>query len=369
VAEHHDRSSEFVAEASDVAVDVLSDVLRTIRLTGALFFPLEASSPWADEIPSAMRLVSCILPGAQHVVSYHVVSAGSCWLALLEGEAVRLEAGDIVVIPHGDAYVISSAPNLHADMPVDAVLTFLQQMAAGRAAPVVIEGGGGPERASLVCGFLGCDIRPFNPVIGALPRLVHLRRPSELSAPDRLTSLIEFAVAESRQRRAGGQSVLLRLSEVLFIEVLRRYVDSLSADRTGWLSGLRDPIVARSLTLLHDRPAVAWTLEQLASDVGVSRSTLADRFTHVVGQPPMRYLARWRMQLASRLLVDGAAKVSAVAFDVGYQSEAAFSRAFKDIVGVSPATWRRTRSDETLRPTNARKSATPSARSRPSAFR
>ena len=383
MAEHHDRSSEFFAGASEVpaaadqaplsgegqhgdaAVDVLSDVLRTIRLTGALFFPLEASSPWADEIPSAMRLVSCILPAAQHVVSYHIVSAGSCWLALLEGEAVRLEAGDIVVIPHGDAYVMSSAPNVRADMPVDAVLTFLRLMAAGRAAPVVIEGGGGPERANLVCGFLGCDIRPFNPVIEALPRLVHLRRPPELSAPDRLTSLIEFAVAESRQRRAGGQSVLLRLSEVLFIEVLRRYLDSLAADRTGWLFGLRDPIVARSLRLLHDRPAVAWTLEQLANDVGVSRSTLADRFTHVVGQPPMRYLARWRMQLASRLLVDGAAKVSAVAFDVGYQSEAAFSRAFKDIVGVSPATWRRTRSEPSsslhalaASSTSARKSTT-----------
>ena len=323
---------------------MLSDVLRTIRLTGALFFRLQASSPWADEIPAATGLVSSILPGAQQVVSYHIVSEGSCWLTLLDGEPVRLGTGDIVVIPHGNAYVMSSAPGMRPDMPIDAVLTFFRQMATGCAAPIVIEGDGGPERANLVCGFLGCDIRPFNPVMEALPRLVHLRRPPEGSPRDRLTPLIEFAVAESRDRRAGGQSVLLRLSEVLFIEVLRCYLDSLSTDRTGWLSGLREPTVGRALVLLHDRPADAWTLERLANDAGVSRSTLAERFSHLVGEPPMRYLARWRMQLASRLLLDGTAKVSAVAFDVGYQSEAAFSRAFKDMVGVSPATWRATRS-------------------------
>ena len=326
------------------AVDVLSDVLRTIRLTGALFFPLQASSPWAAEIPAAKRLVSSILPGAQQVVSYHIVSEGRCWLTLLDGETVRLETGDIVVIPHGDAYVMSSAPAMRPDMPIDAVLTFFRQMATGCAAPVVIEGGGGAESAHLVCGFLGCDIRPFNPVIEALPRLVHIGRAPELSPRDRLTPLIEFAVAESRQRRAGGQSVLLRLSEVLFIEVLRCYLDSLSTDRTGWLSGLRDPTVGRALVLLHDRPADAWTLERLANAVGASRSTLAEHFSHLVGEPPMRYLARWRMQLASRRLLEGTAKVAAVAYDVGYQSEAAFSRAFKDLVGVSPATWRSTRS-------------------------
>jgi AraC-like DNA-binding protein len=340
VAERHDRSSDFLAGAGDV----LSDVLRTIRLTGALFFPFQASSPWADEIPEATALVSSVLAGTQHVVSYHIVSAGACWITLADSPAVRLESGDVVVIPHGDAYAMSSAPGLRSEMPADAVLRFFRQMAAGSAPSIVIEGGGGPERTDVVCGFLGCDVRPFNPVIAALPRLVHLKRPPALSEHDRLTPLIEFALAESRQRRSGAQSVLLRLSEVLFIEVIRRYLDSLGSDRAGWLSGLRDPIVGRALSLLHERPADPWSLERLAKDLGVSRSALADRFTHLVGQPPMRYLAHWRMQLASRLLVDGAAKVSAVAFDVGYQSEAAFSRAFKEMVGVSPAAWRAERS-------------------------
>lgn len=323
---------------------MLSDVLRTIRLTGALFFPFEASSPWADDIPAATGLVPAILPAAQHVVSYHIVSAGTCWVTLIDAEAVRLQAGDIIVIPHADAYSISSAPGVRSDMPADAVLMFFRQMAAGSTPSAVIEGGGGPDRADLVCGFLGCDVRPFNPVLEALPRLVHIQRPPEVSDRDRLGPLIEFAVAESRQQRSGAQSVLLRLSEVLFIEVVRRYLDSLAPDRTGWLAGLRDPVAGRVLAMLHDRPAEPWTLEQLAKHAGVSRSALADRFTHVVGQPPMRYLAHWRMQLASRLLADGTAKVSAVALDVGYQSEAAFSRAFKEIVGVAPATWRRERS-------------------------
>lgn len=342
MARHHDGSSEFLAEASGgPATDVLSDVLRTIKLTGALFFPLQASSPWADEIPASTRLAPSIMPGAQHVVSYHVVSEGGCWLAMLDGEAVRLETGDIVVIPHGDPYVMSSAPGMQPDMPAEAVVTFFHEMVTRSAASMVIEGGGGPEHAHLVCGFLGCDVRPFNPVLETLPKLVHLRRPSGSMTRDPLAPLIEFAIAESRQRRAGAHSVLLRLSEVLFIEVVRRYLESLPADRTGWLAGLRDPIVGRALALLHAQATSEWTLERLSNDVGVSRSTLADRFTHVVGTPPMRYLSRWRMQLASRLLADGAAKVSAVAFDVGYLSEASFSRAFKEIVGVSPAAWRR----------------------------
>jgi AraC-like DNA-binding protein len=214
-------------------------------------------------------------------------------------------------------------------------------MAAGGLPSVVIEGGGGPERAKIVCGFLGCDIRPFNPVLETLPRLVHLRRPPAASVHDRLGHVIEFAVTESRQGRSGGRCVVLRLSEVLFVEVVRRYLDALPSGHTGWLAGLRDPIVGHALALLHERPVHAWTLERLARDVGISRSTLADRFTRFVGQPPMRYLAQWRIQLAARLLSDGTAKVSAVALDVGYDSEAAFSRAFKKIVGMAPAAWRR----------------------------
>jgi AraC-like DNA-binding protein len=328
-----------VVAGAGAGVDVLSDVLRTVKLTGALFFPLEASSPWADEIPAATVFAPTVIPGAQHVVSYHIVTHGACWATLLDGPSVHLEAGDILVVPHGDPYVMSSAPGIRSEAPVDAVLSFFRQMATGSAPSVVTEGGGGPERVDLVCGFLGCDVRPFNPVLQTLPRLVHLQRPG--AEHDRLSPLIEFALAESRQRQSGAKCVLLRLSEVLFVEVVRRYLNGLEAGQTGWLAGLRDPVVGHALALLHDRPAHSWTLERLAREIGVSRSALADRFTLVVGQPPMRYLAHWRMQLAARLLSDGAAKVVAVARDVGYDSEAAFSRAFKKIAGTSPETWRR----------------------------
>jgi AraC-like DNA-binding protein len=313
-----------------------------VRLTGALFFPMETSSPWVDEVPAAASFASIVLPGAQHVVSYHIIRQGSCWAALRGETPLRLAAGDVLVIPHGDPYRMASAPDLRSDLPDGAVLDFFRQMTRASAPAVVTEGGGGRDRADVICGFLGCDTRPFNPVLEALPRLLILRRPAA-STIDRLSPLIDLALTEAQERRSGTRWVLLHLSELLFVEVVRRYLDSLTSGTTGWLAGLRDPIVGQALALLHHRPSDVWSLERLAREAGISRSTLAERFTELVGQPPMRYLTRWRIQLACRLLCDDGAKVSAVALDVGYQSEAAFSRAFKAMVGTSPAAWRRHR--------------------------
>ena len=322
-------------------MDVLSDVLRTARLTGAAFFPMEVSSPWVDEVPAAAEFAAIVLPGAEHVVSYHIVRSGGCWAALRAGPPRRLEAGDVFVVPHGDAYTMGSAPGLRSDLPPRAVLEFFRLMASPSAPSTVTEGGGGTERAQVVCGFLGCDLRSFNPVIDALPRVLYLRRRPGTRADRRLSQLVDLALAESRDRQPGSRSVLLRLSELLFIEVVRRHLESLTGAHTGWLAGLRDPMVGHALARLHDRPADPWSLERLAREIGASRSSLAERFRALVGQPPMRYLTRWRIQLACRRLRDDEAKVSAVALDVGYQSEAAFSRAFKSAVGASPATWRR----------------------------
>jgi AraC-like DNA-binding protein len=192
----------------------------------------------------------------------------------------------------------------------------------------------------ILCGFLGCDALPFNPVLSPLPRLIHVRRPAS-EASDRLGHLLAFAAEEVRENRAGREGVLLRISELMFIEVLRRYLLALPAEQTGWLAALRDPVIGRALALLHQLPADPWTVEALAQRTGVSRSGLAERFAALVGQPPMQYLARWRMQLAAGLLASEQAKVSAVALEVGYDSEAAFSRAFKALVGASPAAWRK----------------------------
>ena len=301
---------------------------------------MEVSSPWVDEVPAATEFASIVLPGAEHVVSYHIVKRGGCWAALRGGAPVRLEAGDVFVVPQGDAYMMGSAPDLHSNLSGDSVMEFFRLMASASAPLTVMEGGGGTDRAHVICGFLGCDIRSFNPVLDALPRVLHLRRRPGTRGDSRLSQLVELALAESQARQPGTRCVLLRLSELLFIEVVRRHLESLTGEHTGWLAGLRDPMTGRALALLHDGRG-PWSLDRLAKEIGVSRSSSAERFRALVGQPPMRYLTRWRIQLACRLLCDDASKVSAVAFDVGYQSEAAFSRAFKGVVGTSPASWRR----------------------------
>jgi AraC-like DNA-binding protein len=190
----------------------------------------------------------------------------------------------------------------------------------------------------LVCGFLGCDLRPFNPLVGALPRLLHL--PAS-RAGHWVAHVIDQAVAESRQRRPGGEAVLERLAEMMFVDSARRYLDALPHDATGWLAGLRDRYVGRALALLHEAPGRPWTLEELGRAVGLSRSALHERFTQFVGQAPMQYLTHWRMQVGAGLLRATSRTVADIATDVGYESEAAFSRAFKRLVGMPPAAWRR----------------------------
>jgi AraC-like DNA-binding protein len=315
-------------------------VLRSIRLTGALFFLVDASPPWRVALPDGQALAPAVLPRAQHIISYHVVREGSCWGGVVGQAPVRLQPGDILVLPRGDAYAMSTAPGARGGPGRDEVMAFMREMAAGRVPFVVREGGAGSERLRLVCGFLGCDMRPFNPLLATLPPLLHLRG-SFRSADDPLSQLVDFTLAESREPRPGGDCVRLRLSELMFVEVVRRHLATLPAEETGWLAGLRDPLVARALALLHERPAHPWTLEGLARDVGASRSVLADRFAHFVGHPPIQYLMRWRMQVAARLLAEGVRKVSAAALEVGYDSEAAFSRAFKKVAGVPPGAWRR----------------------------
>jgi AraC-like DNA-binding protein len=223
-------------------------------------------------------------------------------------------------------------------LPLDDALAWFRGMATGRMPLVVTEGGSGPESLQLVCGFLGCDQLPFNPVLATLPMLLRVRLDAE--ARHRLRTLLAFAVAESNRAREGSRSVLLRLAELVFVDVLRSHLTSGATDGAGWLGGLRDPVVARALACLHADPARDWTLPTLAHDVGASRSVLADRFAALVGCPPMLYLTRWRMQLAASRLAAGATPVSAVASDVGYESEAAFCRTFKRVTGVTPASWR-----------------------------
>ena len=335
----HDQSSGSVARAS--GLDVLSDMLRSVRLTGAMLFLVEASTPWVSWAPEAEAFRRVVLPAAQHLISLHIVTHGGCWAGLTGAPPERFESGDVLVIPHGDAYYLADPPEAERTYGQDDAVSFFRDMAAGKLPSTVIEGGNGPRRSQLICGFLGCDLRPFNPVLSALPRLLHVR--AATSSADGQAHLIAFALQELRQHRSGEQVVKLRMAELLFVNILRRYLETLPADQTGWLSGLRDPLVGRALAFLHDAPTRSWTLDALAAQAGTSRSVLAERFVHFVGRPPMQYLRHLRMQLASRLLVEDNAKVVSVAAAVGFESEAAFSRAFKKCVGTSPDEWRRQR--------------------------
>jgi len=318
-----------------MTADVLSDVLRAVRLTGAVYFNFDLTTPWVAATPPASELVGTVMPGAERVIMYHLVARGTCWSAL-EGEPpMRVREGDLIVFPQGDPHVLSSAPGMRTapDMAPYASLT--------TPLPIAYElGGGGAEGVRLICGFFGCDERPYNPLLGALPRFIHLTSAASDPQSGWLSTLMHTAATESGRQRAGGENVLSRLSELMFVEIIRRHIDQMPPSQTGWLAGVRDPLVGRALSAMHAAPRDAWTVESLARFVGASRSVFAERFTGMVGQPPMQYLALWRMQLASRLL-DNGRTVADVAEAVGYESEAAFSRAFKKLVGQSPASWRK----------------------------
>jgi AraC-like DNA-binding protein len=313
-------------------VDPLSDVLRAVRLTGAFFFDVQAREPWVAETPRSQAVVGAMFPGSEHMISYHLILDGTCWVRL-EGEPdMQLSSGDIVVLPHGDTHVLSSTPGLRRSPDMK-----MYRMPQNGRLPVTIAVGAQDGAATrFVCGFIGCDSGPYNPLLAALPRLFRLN--DHVSGP--LGTYFHLALTESKDSRLGGPGVLSRICELMFVDAVRRYLESLPADHTTWLAGLRDPLVGRALAALHRDPARDWTLHSLARQVALSRSALAERFTRFVGQPPMQYLTSWRMQLAASHLRASADAIVVIANRVGYKSEAAFSRAFKKAAGSAPSEWR-----------------------------
>lgn len=323
--------------------DILSDLLRNVRLRGALYFHVSGTRDWAAEAPPSREIAAAVMPGSEHVMEFHLVLAGTCWAGIVGGEPARLSAGDLIVFAHGDAHVVSSVPGLRAPANPDGYFErrrqprpFSLHLDAQEVRPGAMSDGACD--ALLVCGFLGCDSRPFNPLIASLPRQLHLPSAGD---GDWAVQCMRQAVAESSDPRPGGAATLERLSEMLFIDAMRRYLGSLPEDSGGWLAGLRDRYVGRALALMHAAPSDPWTVDELSHRVGLSRSSLHERFAERIGLAPMQYLAQWRMQVGAALLRDTAASVAAVAQQVGYESEASFTRAFKRLVGMPPAAWRR----------------------------
>lgn len=314
-------------------MDAFSDVLRVTRLAGGVFLEAEFTAPWciSGQISADDCKVFQVTP--RDVIASHFVASGSMQLRIGDGDIVQVNAGELVLLPHNDAHVFGSDL---ATTPISARQVMRPPPAGGIAR---IKHGGGGEAAQVLCGFLGSE-STFGPLLSSLPPLLKLDvRATTLGSW--IESSFRFAVSEIAAGRVGSATVIAKLSELLFVEAVSQFVASLPAERKGWLAGLRDPQIGRALSLLHAHPARDWNAEMLATEVGMSRSGFAERFTSLVGQPPMQYLTYWRMQLAAQHLRESRGSVAQIGHALGYESEAAFSRAFKRLFETSPAAWRR----------------------------
>ena len=317
-------------------MDVLSEVLRVIRLEGALFFNAEFSAPWCISEPRSTAKAPYLSPGAGHLIIYHFLTEGRAYAKLPDGRREELTAGDIVIFPHGDPHRLG---NGSPEKPVDSLQTFAKNLTQGLK---LARFGGGGEITRFVCGYLACEPRLSEVFLAGLPSILKVHVAKEPSG-QWLENSIRFSVDEVNGSYAGSGLVLAKLSEVLFVETLRRYINALPDDQIGWLAGARDPIIGQALALLHKEPAHPWTVSNLARRVGLSRTRLAERFRHFLVESPMAYLAQWRLKLGAEILQSTEDSVAEVAAAVGYGSEAAFNRAFKREFDCPPAQFRRKR--------------------------
>jgi AraC-like DNA-binding protein len=314
-------------------MDALLEICRTMQLSGAVFLDAEFTAPWC--VTSRVAPEDCIpfMPRPAQVISYHYVTAGRLLLTVEGYPPTPVEAGEIILLPRNDEHILASAANLR---PVNA--HFLIQPGAAGGLARIVHGGGG-ERTQILCGFLGTNT-PHAPIVSILPKV--LRIGVEQGTPGNwIESSFRFAAHQLGEGRVESPVVLAKLAELLFMEAVRRFVASLAPETSGWLAGLRDPIVGRALALLHSRLTHRWTTEQLAQEVGLSRSAFAERFTSLMGEPPMHYLANWRMQVAAQRVKGSHEPIARIAFETGYESEAAFNRAFRRAFGMPPVTWRK----------------------------
>ncbi len=319
-------------------MDVLADVLRTVRMTGAFFFHIEAHGLWGSVCPTIPDVKSRVMPEADVVVAFHVITQGSCWTVIPTDPAgaIRVSAGDVIIFARGDEHIFASSPAFR-DKPNPA--NYDPPIGRRRSLHYVVNGASNePEVCRYVCGYFGFDSPLFSLLMDSLPPmfLAHTSR-------DWLGNLAMAGVGESEKDLAAGDVMLARLAELMFVDVIRQHLDSLPDQSRGWLSGLRDRHVGKALQLIHSRAAENWTLDSLAHEVGLSRSVFAERFTEFVGIPQAQYLARWRLVLATRLLENPQISIARAGAEVGYESPAAFQRAFKKHVGTAPGAWRRMR--------------------------
>ena len=315
-------------------MDALSEALNTVRMTGAIFTNSACTAPWGFTVPPMKRMAPLLSPGTECVVSYHLVTDGRATIKLPGAESLSVGAGDIVIIPHGDPHTFSNGEPSELIDSGGAVARWL----AGDVTP--FRTGGGGETTRFVCGYFGCERHAARLFLAGLPSVIIINVHTG-PAGQWLEGSIRHLLDEAQSGRAGCAAVLSKMAEALFMESLRRYMEQLPLEAIGWLAGARDSVVGSALALMHRRPSHPWTVPELAAEVGASRSLLGERFQHFLGEPPLTYLARWRLQLAARLLQTTQKTILHVAMDVGYESEAAFNRAFKREFSLPPAQYRR----------------------------
>jgi AraC-like DNA-binding protein len=318
-------------------MDVLSEVLSRVRLEGALFFHGEFSAPWCFLSSGAKGIEPFLKAPVRHLVMFHFLIQGRAYASMVGGaKRVELNAGDIVILPHGDPHLVGNGPPVD---PVDSFQTFGKHLADGLK---VVPYGGGGELTRFVCGFMACDPHLSQTILAGLPPIIRVQVADEPSGRW-IENSIRFSVGEASGRDAGSSLVVEKLSEVLFVETLRRYITSLPPEQTGWLAGARDPVVGKALALMHENPSHCWTVDDLAHRVGLSRTRLGERFRHFLGMAPIAYLTEWRLKLGAEKLKTTQRSIAQVALDVGYNSEAAFNRAFKRAYNAPPAQFRQQR--------------------------
>ena len=314
-------------------MDALSEVLKVVKLDGAIFYNAEFSSPWRFASPGSKVMAPLLAPGSDHVIIYHLLSEGRGFARLVDGDRIPLEPGDIVVFPHGDPHFVENGPPTKAREDRDELKRVLSQRLK------LVRLGGGGEVTKFVCGYMACEPRLAQIFLAGLPPMFKVKIRND-AAGRWLENSIRFAVAENDVSSAGSEAVLAKLSEALFVETLRRYIALLPERQKGWLAGARDPEVGKVLAMMHRHPTRPWTIADLARESGISRSVLAERFRHYLGEPPMSYLTRWRLQLGAQMLVSTRYSVAQIGSEVGYESEPAFNRAFKREFELPPARFR-----------------------------
>jgi AraC-like DNA-binding protein len=318
-------------------MDALSDVLKSVRLEGAVYINAEFTAPWCVHSKFGLASVRARLAGAEHVVFFHFLTEGSCKVRLADStEVLDVAAGDLILFPREEKHLMGS--DLHL-APVEAG-SLIDADAAANINLIHMRHGGGGVATRFVCGYLACSRSICRPLLDNLPRMLRIPIGDGPEAA-LMRELLRVGVRESSAARPGTDSMLAKLSELMFVEAMRRYVANLPPEGKGWLAGVRDSQVGRALALLHAEPGRAWTVDELAREVALSRSALAERFATLVGEPPMQYLMRWRLALAAQSLRSAGEPIARVAARTGYESEAAFNRAFKREFGMPPATWRR----------------------------